>query len=228
MVVGEKVRRRDEAASAFDQHERRNDGAVVVRSLSDGLTVLRDLAFRRVHYDVESAFGVDSMLMPVSAVKSELQAKIEIEIYQVAEAVVAAAEHNYVRDDGDWFRNWLTGWRLADFDDLKHRDRRLNGYLVRTADERRLSFGDIMSEVFPESRRAPLVLFRLLPHAVHIAAALAFGDHFTASELRNRQCFHLPAIEDCQECHGGLLDNGERCSRCGNPLWKYEWLTSAD
>jgi hypothetical protein len=71
-------------------------------------------------------------------------------------------------------------------------------------------------------------LFRLLPLAAQIATTLAFGDQPRALELRSRQVFHLPSIEDCQQCHGGLLDNGDRCRACGNPVWDYEWLTAAD
>ena len=36
----------------------------------------------------------------------------------------------------------------------------------------------------------------------------------------------LSIIRDCAECHGSVLENGEQCRNCGNPLWKYDWLTA--
>ncbi|MFO7908116.1 MAG: hypothetical protein R6U98_36080 [Pirellulaceae bacterium] len=60
--------------------------------------------------------------------------------------------------------------------------------------------------------------------SVRIVTAIAFGKHMDAAEIRNRQTFWLPAIGDCPECHGRPLDNGEECSVCGNPIWRYRWL----
>jgi hypothetical protein len=222
------VHRHSQAADEFNRHEDRQDGSRVVRSLADGLTVLRNLSFRRVHHDVEQACGLDSMLVPLSPEKSERQTKAEIEALLVVEATVAARDHAYVPSKDGWFGDWLTRLRFGDEAGSLGGQTRLSTYLKQSPDERRLAFSDVLAEVFPESRRAPLVLFRLLPPAVHIVVSLAFGDHLTASELRGRQLFLLPAIEDCQDCNGILLDNGENCQRCGNPLWNYQWLTSAD
>ena len=76
--------------------------------------------------------------------------------------------------------------------------------------------------------QAPLVIYRLLPLGVRIIVAVAFGDHLRAGETRNEQTALLPVIADCHECHGRPLDNGERCHRCSNPLWGFDWLTAAD
>jgi len=85
-----------------------------------------------------------------------------------------------------------------------------------------------MSHVLPESRRAPLVLFRLLPMAVHVATHLAFGGQIAAEEIRGRQRHFLPAIEDCRACRGKVLAPDEQCSECGNPLWNSELLIATD
>jgi hypothetical protein len=104
----------------------------------------------------------------------------------------------------------------------------LSGYLATTPDGRRLKFTNVMAGALAESRRAPLVLFRLFPYAVQIATALAFEDHVLSDAARDQQLHLLPSIRDCHHCRGKLLDNGEECRLCGNPLWKYEWLTAAD
>ena len=61
-----------------------------------------------------------------------------------------------------------------------------------------------------------------------IATALAFGDHARARDARKRQTADLPAIRYCSQCRGDVLENGEQCRGCGNPLWKFEWLTATD
>jgi hypothetical protein len=228
MFAEPSLQRSSKAVEEFDRLEDRQDGSRVVRSLTDGLNVLRDVTFRRVHEDVQREYGLDSMLIPISPEKSEQQTKKEIELFQVVEATVAARDHEYLRRDQEWFTDWLSRLRLGDEAGSKECQSRLSSYCQQSADERRLTFSDVLADVFPESRRAPLVMFRLLPRAVQIAVSLAFGDHLTAAELRGRQILHLPAIEDCQDCDGLVLDNGEKCRRCGNPLWNYEWLTSAD
>jgi len=57
---------------------------------------------------------------------------------------------------------------------------------------------------------------------------LAFGDCPRAIEVRQHQATYLPAIHDCHQCHGKLLENGETCPECGNPLWLFEWLSLVD
>ena len=56
--------------------------------------------------------------------------------------------------------------------------------------------------------------------------AIAFGDHVTAQDARRQQKLLLSSIGDCNECHGRLMENGEKCVQCGNPFWKYAWLTA--
>ena len=85
---------------------------------------------------------------------------------------------------------------------------------------------DILLDLLPESGRAPLVLFSLVPLSVHLVTALAFGDRRRGEALRKQQQDLLPALADCRDCHGAVLANGKLCSTCGNPLWKFEWLTS--
>jgi hypothetical protein len=226
MSAEARAKRRAEAAAEFDQHENRSDGARVTNLLGDGLTVLRDSFFNRVHGDVEKEFGLDSMLLPVAVLKSEANTNLEIEIYQTVEAALALQENRYVASDGGWLMNWLARLRLAESAESPAVVQRMAFYAERSADDRRRSFLTRLQQVLPEAGRAPLVMFRLFPLAISIAVALAFGDHPRAEETRKRQVTWLPSIADCHSCHGRLLENGEKCQHCGNPFWKYDWLTA--
>jgi len=206
----------------------RHDGEHVSGSLNGGLAILRDSLYGRVHRDVEIELGKDTMIMPVSEMKTEASTKTEIDLYQIAESAAAVGEHGYVRTDARWYLQWLTRLRLGEAATEANTAARLDDYMSRTPDDRRLAFTDVLATVLAESTRAPLVLFRLFPLSVEIATALAFGDHAAAQDARNRQTFLLPEIGYCNECHGKVLENGEQCPGCGNPLWKYEWLTAAD
>ncbi len=198
----------------------------VTHSLVYGLNSLRNLLFQRIHDDVEAAYGNDSMLLPVSVEQSERIAKCEIECYQVAVAALNIQERGYLDCDMNWFIRWLAELRLGDdLQDNRWR-RRIRHYLGMTEDAQRLDFSRHLETVFPEASRAPLILYRLFPLSVRIVAAVAFGQHLEAAELRNRQMFWLPAIGDCQDCHGRPLDNGEQCPVCGNPIWRYHWLNA--
>jgi hypothetical protein len=106
--------------------------------------------------------------------------------------------------------------------------RRIQYYASKSADDQRLAFSNILTAAQPEASRAPLVLLRLVPAAVEIATALAFGKSVDADHWRHEQGEILPSIRDCHRCHGKLLENGEQCPVCGNPLWTYEWLTNVD
>ena len=66
MAARDLKKRLDEAAEQLNRHERRQDGEAVVASLSEGLTILRNSLYLRVHHDVEKIVGKDSMLMPLS------------------------------------------------------------------------------------------------------------------------------------------------------------------
>jgi len=215
-------------AAEFNQHEHREDGAKVASSLVYGLNLLRDSLYRRMHHDVETVVGMDSMLIPVSEMKTQMLAKEEIDVYLVVESAAAARDYGFAAADDDWYLQWLTRLRLNQASAGVNVQERLAHYGSKTPDDRRLAFTDVLAHALAESRRAPLVLFRLLPLSVHLATALAFGDHPTARQLRSRQVSCLPAIEDCQECRGRPLDNGEQCRTCGNPMWKFRWLTAVD
>ncbi len=123
---------------------------------------------------------------------------------------------------------WLARLRLGALSADVNVVRRFAQYASKTTDDRRLAFTDVLARALPESRRAPLVLFRLVPLALHVATALAFGDRGRASEVRDRQTSLLEAIADCRQCGGRVLENGQQCGQCGNPLWTFRWLTTAD
>jgi len=59
-----------EAIESFNGHEQRDDGARVAHSLCSGLGLLYDLFYARMHFDVEENVGTDSMLVPVSEMKT--------------------------------------------------------------------------------------------------------------------------------------------------------------
>lgn len=228
MQLEESKLRRAEAVTEFQQAQRRDDAADVINSLTYGLTVLRNLFFTRVHDDVEMEFGVDSMLLPVSGKKGEAKTKSEIEVYQIAVSAEEVNNRSFVDGDDGWFANWLAKLRLGDELTETHLGERLANYLNLEKDAKRLEFSRVLQKTLPETVKAPLILFRLFPLAVQIATAVAFGDHFAATELRQQQSRWQPAIADCLECHGRVLDNGERCRTCANPLWEYVWLEAAD
>jgi hypothetical protein len=218
--------RRAKAEESFNQHENRTDAMNVVNSLNDGLSILSDLLFTRVHADVELVIGVDSMLLPVAALQSEARARKEIEIYLIAESVAEARTNHYVSTDDDWYLHWLGQLRIGTQMDNPEVINRLADYGSKPPDDRRISFCGMLERTFREAAHAPLIIYRLLPLAIWIATAMAFGDHPRAALARRQQMNLLSAIGDCRQCHGSLLENGEKCAECGNPLWKFEWLTA--
>ena len=124
---------------------------------------------------------------------------------------------------GDWFLDWLFRLRLGEEHERLFKQR-VKSYRSPTAEDRRLKFLAELQRAIPESVQTPLVLFRLFPRAVRIVAAIAFDDPLRAQELRLEQCRFLPAVRDCCECHGRVLDNEENCRVCGNPVWEFQWL----
>jgi hypothetical protein len=58
--------------------------------------------------------------------------------------------------------------------------------------------------------------------------AVAFGATEEATRQRDHQAFLLPGVRDCQSCQGVVLDNGETCVDCDNPVWNYKWLLAAE
>jgi hypothetical protein len=217
---------RAEAAAEFDREENRGDGARVAASLADGLRWLCDAFLTRVYSDVEKKFGVDSMLMPTSLVASEEKTHDQIEIYEIAESVTFVADRRYTKSDVGWYLKWLTRLLLDSAANDLAVTQRIGQYLSRTPDERRRAFSHIVERTLPETMRAPSIVYRLLPPAVSIVTAVAFDDHPRAVELRNEQVGLLPSIADCHDCHGRLLEIGESCALCGNPFWKFNWLTA--
>ena len=215
-------------ADEFGRRAGRTDGLRVASGLNAGLTLLRRLLYLRLHEDVERIVGRDSMLMPVSEKKAEVSNRTEIEIYQIAESAAAARDSGYVPAADDWYRDWLVRLRIGQSPVEPRVQERVADYLAKTPERRWLAFSTVLARTLPESRRAPLVLFHLFPLSVQIATALAFGDTQAASKARSQQVTLLPAIADCRQCHGKVLDNGEQCPGCGNPLWKSEWLTATD
>ena len=216
------------AVEQFERHGNRSDGDRVVRCLASGLSMLRDSLYERIHWDVEQALGRDSMLMPVSEIKSRKRTIQEIETYQTAEAAATATGSKYVAEGDEWFGPWLARMRSMQSGlGLEIRDAWRN-YFDRDSDDRRHIFMDRLGQIMPESRRAPLVLFRLVPLAIQIATASAFGDGPGAAHLRQEQTTILPAVADCQQCRGQVLECVDQCRACGNPLWKHEWLIATD
>jgi hypothetical protein len=215
-----------ELAEEFNRHARRSDGERVIGSLNSGLALLQNLLYSRLHEDVERIIGRDSMLVPVSELKTLQATKVEITLYQIAESWVTAGNLNRMNLEEDWCLRWLARLRLGESQVEDKMMERMTGYLSKTPHERRLDFTDVLTKVLPESRQAPLVLFELFPLSVQIVMAVALGDPAGASELRHRQSIHLPAIADCRLCRGQVLENGAQCQVCGNPLWKHEWLVA--
>jgi hypothetical protein len=226
MSQEERAQRRAAAAAQLDERAARGDGTRVVNSLADGLNVVRDLFFTRVHAEVANRYGTDSMLSPVSAMKSEATTKSEIDVYQVVESAATVGGFGYVDAPDEWRREWLARLRLGEAAATLAVVQRIDYYASRPPDERRRAFSLVLERALPEARRAPLIVYRLLPLAVSIATCLAFDDARRAQEVRKQQVALLPGIADCRECHGNLFDNGEKCPQCGNPFWKYEWLTA--
>ena len=227
MELNDRSRESEEQALEFDRHEKRSDGAQVVAGLTGGLTILRESLYVRLQGEVEQMFGVDSLIMPISALKTKDQADLETDLYQVAECTAAARSGAYVSGDETWFPAWLAKVRLKSRLSDAHLAR-VREYLLQPSDRRRLKFTDVLARVLPESRRAPLVLFRLLPLAVQVATHLAFGNLPAAEKVRQQQKIELPAIADCRKCRGKVLARDEQCPECGNPLWNTELLTATD
>ena len=228
-MAGTQLERRSAAVGALSERRADLDANNTVVSLCDGLDLIVDLFFSRIDRDVELNFGMDSMVMPPSTageVKASRRARTLIEVYSHVVAGEEAKDQQYI-NDAAWFENWLTGLRCdAPLDDSMRQ--RADRYRNMQPAERRLKFASSLERRLPQATHAPLVLYRLFPLAVRMAVAIAFGDNLRAGELRNKQTGFLPIIADCHECHGHPLDNGDRCSTCGSPIWSYDWLTAAD
>jgi len=228
------LQRRSAASSELRRHRGEINSEAAVESLCSGLDLLNELLFNRIDRDVEQNFDMDSMMMPPSA-RGELKASARVRtLIDVYSAVVAAEEivdRRYTsegdQEGADWVFAWVLRLRLEHPDDPSIANR-VARYRELPPDERRLQFASSLERRMPHAMQAPLVTYRLYPLGVRIVAATAFGDHARAEELRNQQTALLPVISDCHECHGRPLENGRRCGKCSNPLWSYDWLTTAD
>jgi hypothetical protein len=225
MQLQEQVGTRVQAVEELAIHEDRQDAERIVDSLASGLTLLGDACNTRVFNDVLKVYPQDSMQVRFPA-KGELPGKTEIDLFLIVEASYAAAEQRLIRSGAAWCATWLATLRLGETAGQPQAQRRLQNYTELPSDARRLAFQRVLDKAIPESRRAPLVLLRLLPLAAGIATATAFGNLDLARALRKQQTSLLPAILDCHRCRGRLIDNGETCAECGNPLWKFSWLAS--
>ncbi|QEF98633.1 hypothetical protein Mal15_26880 [Stieleria maiorica] len=219
--------RHTQAAASLDQVTGTGQGIGIVESLSIGLNTVRDLVFHRIHLDVERYFGMDSMSIPISLDQSEYNAKAEIDIWQIIEAADFAGNAGFVADH-NWVRGWLGELRLGGSFGNGPISQRVNEYAQQDEDGRRRHFASCLERVYPEARKCPLVLYQLMPSAVRIVVAVAFGATQLAAKERDRQTFLLPGISDCASCKAGVLDNGETCVDCGNPIWNYNWLLADD
>ncbi|MCY2992813.1 MAG: hypothetical protein NTY19_33770 [Planctomycetota bacterium] len=215
-----------EAVEQFNRQAGRNDGDRVAESLEQGLNLVRNLFYERMHFDVEKIIGTDSMFIPLSEMKTCLQCKSAIDVYQIVESAWAVRQFGFLRSGDDWYLPWLEGQRLAATLADETTARQIQRYRLQTPDQRRRELMDILLDMLPESGRAPLVLFSLVPLSVQLVTALAFGDRPRGEAVRKQQQDVLPALADCRDCHGAVLVNGKLCNTCGNPLWKFAWLTS--
>lgn len=227
MQTNEITTRRSRAAASLELGPEREPDRIVA-GLCDSLTVLRNLLYERIHHDVEEVFGRDSMLVPLSEDKCEHRVKGEIEVYQIAVCAEEIAVRGYLPQDIAWLADWLARLRLGDDYAESRYGQQLTQYLPMERKDRRHAFTGVLVRTLRESAKAPLILFRLFPLAVRAATAVTFGDPLAAGEWRNQQIAWLPAIADCHQCHGQTLETSEVCAQCGNPVWKYDWLTAAD
>lgn len=226
MLTKQKVSPREISPIELAMQRKHPDATRVADSLSAGLTLLRDLLLTRLHEDVERQMGIDPLLAPGSQREEQKQiqnAKVEIEIYMNIVASEEATQSGYVRHAEAQLSEWLFRLRMDHEQEALFR-RRIQQYASPSVEARRIKFLALIERTIPESVRTPLVLFRLFPRAVRIATAVAFADPLRAQELRAEQCSFLPAIGDCFECHGRVLDNEETCPVCGNPVWEFSWL----
>ena len=226
-LAEERCRRRGAAVEKLSALFRRPDASQIVARLDDGLTLLRNLLYTRLEADVEQDFGRDSMLMPLSHAVTEHNVKGEIESFMVAEVMDELVETAGLPRPAE-NRQWLLELRLASRQDRPALEARANQYLMLAGRDRQLEFSDMLEELIREARLVPLVLYQLFPLAVRGVAALAFGDHLRAGEIRTRQASLLPSITYCRRCHGRLLEVDETCRECGNPVWTIRWMTQAD
>jgi hypothetical protein len=226
-VTEERSRRRAAAIQALSALTHRPDAAEIVGRLDDGLSLLRNQLYTRLQTDVEHNFGKDSMLMPLSELMTEHQAKGEIEAFLVAEVLDELSQSGAMQQP-DKNQHWLQELRFTGRSDRAALETRARAYLRLSSRDRQMEFSDKLEELLHEARLAPMVLYQLFPLSVRAITALAFGDHLRGGEIRNRQASLLPCISYCRNCHGRLMEVDELCRECGNPVWTIRWMTQPD
>jgi hypothetical protein len=222
--------RRNQAEVELTSRTGSDAAARTVESLWTGLCTLRDLLLARFHNDVEEDFGVDSLVAPATPGEALRELRIageEIDVYCAVLAADEARRSGYATGEPDWFLHWLIHLRWGS--ELRsNTQRRVESYHELGDSERRRMFASLVERALPEATKTPLIIYRLFPRAVRMATALAFGDQRRAAEIRKEQISLLPGIADCHKCRGRVLDNGETCSDCGNPLWKLKWMNETE
>lgn len=227
MLTEQQSQRRKHAAQELESRHPDLAAQQIVDSLAEGMTRLRNLLMVRAHDDVQREYGADSV---TSSSLSSMQAKAryaqaEIEAYDCIVIDDEVNERGYLADSDEWFLPWLFRLRLGSgYREVF--DKRVEFYRSPTVEDRRLKFVSVLQHAMPDSRRAPLVLYRLFPRALRLVPAVVFADPLRAQQIRAEQIALLPAIADCHECQGRVLDNDESCAYCGNPIWNFSWLMS--
>src|SRR5689334_18963773 len=125
----------------------------VIGSLSSGLTQLRDLLIARLHEDVESQFGVDSMVAPISPLQESKQiqrASAEIDAYAAVVVAEEVTRGGYVDCQGEWFREWIVRLRFGDGYEFALKEY-ASHYFNLSDSGRRLRFVSVLQQAVPES-----------------------------------------------------------------------------
>ena len=139
--------------SDFNRRAGRDYGQNAAEILDRRLVLLQDLLYCRLHGNVQQTIGMDSMLMPVSELKTQLAAKTEMAVYQVAESRAAAGELGLDAAPDNWFSRWLGRLLLGEAIDANALAR-LADYDSKAPRERLLAFTDVLTHVLPESPKA--------------------------------------------------------------------------
>ncbi|MCA9249351.1 MAG: hypothetical protein KDA42_19650, partial [Planctomycetales bacterium] len=166
MELMEVRQRHDRAARELNEILDRDDGNLIVERLCHGMNVLRDALYTRIHEDVERMFGLDSAIAPVSEERTEKITKLEIEIYQVVISFVAACDYGYFPRGNSDMLEWLIRLRLGHGSENRSVMQRVEYYLNKDYSDRRLAFSNVLVHTLHESRRAPLIIFRLFPRSI--------------------------------------------------------------
>ena len=200
--------------------------AVAIDRLSIGLKHARKLMLQRIFHDVQQRCATDSMLASTSLEDEQRKVRrtsFEIDIYSTIIACDEIVRGGHVQQTESWVCQQLFQLRLND-KNIPAALERIEYYRSESVGNRRLKFVKLLQQVMPESRKSPLVLFRLFPRAVRIVAAVAFGDPLRAQELRAQQGKLLPAVGDCRVPAQEVCPGPRRCRRTpARPHHRVRW-----